>query len=212
MPLHLAIKYSASEATIIGIVRAWPEAAHQMDKSGDFPLHQAMNFQAPVDATLEILRAWEVAVMLKNQNNDKLPIHYAVVRATDPRVIEELLRVYPQSLDVTSVNEKGRAFTARDMTTHLLPEESIRMVMKPVAYWERIAAGRSGIDIQTKSFDALSVAVDELEAKVKHGQGREHVLLEKIKILEAKLRRLAVSVKSVDAVDVNGDIDESEDG
>ena len=198
LPLHLAIKHSASASTIIGIVHAWPEATQQMDKSGDLPLHQALNFSAPADAVMAILNAWTVAAMLKNQETDKLPIHYAVVRATHPKVIDALLRVYPQSLDAICVNDKGRAFTARDMATHVLPEESIRLVMKPVSYWERLVSTTGGVekDVETTTFDALSAVVDELEAKFRHGQDREQLLLEKIRGLEEKLRRLSANMNA----------------
>jgi len=197
LPLHLAIKHSASAQTIVGIVHAWPEATQQIDKSGDLPLHQALNFSAPADAVLAILNAWNVAAMLKNQENDKLPIHYAVVRATDPKVMDALLRVYPQSLDAICVNDKGRAFTARDMATHLLPEESIRLVMKPVSYWERLVSA-TGVekDVETTTFDALSAVVEELDAKFRHGQDREQLLLEKIRGLEEKLKRLSANMNA----------------
>lgn len=204
LPLHLAIKHASSSATIVGIVRAWPEATQQVDKNGDLPLHQAVNFSAPPEATLEILNAWTVAAMLKNQENDKLPIHYAVMRKTDPRVIDALLRVYPHSLDVLCTDEStGKSYTARDRVTHIMPEESIRMIMKPVSYWERLVSNSRGLlldgeekDIETQSFDALSAVVDELEAKFRHGQEREQLLLEKIKVLEEKLKRLAANMNA----------------
>jgi len=195
LPLHLAVKHASSASAIVGIVQAWPEATQHVDKNGDLPLHQALNFAAPPEAVLEILNAWTVAAMLKNQENDKLPIHYAVLRKTDPRVIDALLRVYPQALDVKFTDETtGKTFTARDRVSHSMPEESIRMIMKPVSYWERIVSNDGGKDMETLSFDALSAVVDELESKFRHGQEKEQLLLEKIKILEEKLKRLSANM------------------
>jgi hypothetical protein len=88
----------------------------------------------------------------------------------------------------------GKSFTARDRVAHSMPEESIRMIMKPVSYWERLVSNGGGKDIETQSFDALSAVVDELESKFRHGQEREQLLLEKIKILEEKLKRLAANM------------------
>jgi hypothetical protein len=196
LPLHLAIKHSTSSQTIISIVKAWPEACKHVDKTGDLALHQAVYFSAPPDVVLEILHAWNVAAMLKNQENDKLPIHYAVMRPTDPLVIDALIRTYPQSLDVVSINEKtGKSSTVRDIATHFLPEESIRMVMKPVSYWERLVAAGQENDVETSSFDALSAVVDELEDKFRLGVDRERLLLENIKGLEEKLKILAAEMK-----------------
>jgi hypothetical protein len=195
LPLHLAVKHASSASAIVGIVQAWPEATQHVDKNGDLPLHQALNFAAPPEAVLEILNAWTVAAMLKNQENDKLPIHYAVLRKTDPRVVDALLRVYPQALDVKFTDETtGKTFTARDRVSHSMPEESIRMIMKPVSYWERIVSNDGGKDMETLSFDALSAVVDELESKFRHGQEKEQLLLEKIKILEEKLKRLSANM------------------
>ena len=73
LPLHLAIKHSASASAIIRIVHAWPEATQQVDESGDLPLHKALNFSAPADAVLAILNAWTVAAKLRNKKQISSP-------------------------------------------------------------------------------------------------------------------------------------------
>jgi ankyrin repeat protein len=192
LPLHLSIKHSAPGDTIVKILNCYPEACRQIDKSGDLPLHQAINFSTGTNAIMAILKAWDVAVMLKNKTTDMLPLHYSVMRATEPEVIETLLKVYPHALAVTAVNDQGRPYKPSDMASHVLHQESIRMVMKPVAYWEREAAGEVQKDVETRTFEALTAVVDELESKVRNGAEREQLLLEKIKSLEGRLKTLAV--------------------
>jgi len=192
LPLHLAIKHSALGEIIIKILNCYPEACKQIDKSGDLPLHQAINFSTESSATMAILKAWDVAVMLKNKITDMLPIHYAVMRATEPQVIQALLMVYPQALEVTATNDQGRSYRPSDMASHVLHEESIRMVMKPVSFWVREAAGEVQKDVETRTLEALTAVVDEMESKVRNGEEREQLLLEKIKALEVRLRALAV--------------------
>ena len=46
--LHYALKYKASQAVVMAVFAAWPNAAKVRDRWGNYPLHIAVAFHSKV--------------------------------------------------------------------------------------------------------------------------------------------------------------------
>lgn len=68
------------------------------DSHGNMPLHVAIGYQAPEELVLRILYMHPAAAMVRGAD-DWLPLHVAARWGVSSRVLEELIRAYPQALD-----------------------------------------------------------------------------------------------------------------
>eukprot|EP00591_Stephanopyxis_turris_P010633 CAMPEP_0195529136 /NCGR_PEP_ID=MMETSP0794_2-20130614/31561_1 /TAXON_ID=515487 /ORGANISM="Stephanopyxis turris, Strain CCMP 815" /LENGTH=142 /DNA_ID=CAMNT_0040660391 /DNA_START=232 /DNA_END=660 /DNA_ORIENTATION=- len=94
---------------------------------GNLPLHMTMYKGAPEGFILSLIEADKRAVKVKGSGM-WLPLHYAAANSrSSPKVIEALIRVYPQALN--ELNHKGS--TPRDVMHADLDVRAKAALMKP---------------------------------------------------------------------------------
>ncbi len=70
------------------------------DKYGNLPLHFCLGYRAPDDIILSTLSHYPDATRMHGTDY-WLPLHIAAMWGSSPRVMEEIIKCYPQGLDDT---------------------------------------------------------------------------------------------------------------
>ena len=156
-----------------------------------FPLHVAQYRGYSEAVILEILKANPQAAQFRN-GSGMLPLHYAIISSdsvTTIRVIEELIKVYPDALDV-SVKHGEMYATPEDLISYSphLPIESIQLIRNATQTYKKNKkeAGKNldnvtkqdvgnlsiilegicnNLQILNKTVNAMQVRLDEVTAK-----------------------------------------------
>ena len=84
LPLHLALEHSAPDETVLGLLRAWPEATtHRDPDAGTLPLHIAVQTFASARLVRALIGAHPEAVRL-GDGEGTLPLHMALEHQARP--------------------------------------------------------------------------------------------------------------------------------
>lgn len=83
------------------------------DEFENTPLHIAIGYQAPEDLVIRILCAYPQACQVAATEDMWLPLHVAAMWGCSTRVLEALIRAYPEGLD----QQEGKGRTPRFFST-----------------------------------------------------------------------------------------------
>jgi len=109
-----------------------PEVCQVRDEQGRLPLHNMFSYKrAPCQLVLKLIQVYPKAV--SEEDDDKLlPIHHACFWGTSPKIIEILIKTYPEGLD----HPNAFGDTPRNLCEiGCLNAHSKSLIRKPTTYW-----------------------------------------------------------------------------
>jgi hypothetical protein len=99
-PLFRAIKkceWSKAEALLA--TQEGKDMANQQDAFLNTPLHAALGYKAPDDFIIDLIQSNKGATKIHGTGNEWLPLHVAAMYGSSTKVMETIIRAYPQALD-----------------------------------------------------------------------------------------------------------------
>eukprot|EP00586_Coscinodiscus_wailesii_P015780 CAMPEP_0172500298 /NCGR_PEP_ID=MMETSP1066-20121228/136525_1 /TAXON_ID=671091 /ORGANISM="Coscinodiscus wailesii, Strain CCMP2513" /LENGTH=396 /DNA_ID=CAMNT_0013274451 /DNA_START=74 /DNA_END=1261 /DNA_ORIENTATION=+ len=139
-----------------------PKLAEKCDNDGDVPLHVAIYHNSPDEFTLALIDAYNGAVAVRNKKME-LPLHYATYYGASPRVIERLIRVYPQGLEER--DKWGNTPMDNALKGKQLGDDAIGMVQKGTDFWMRLIKEEE-IRANSASDNNCGMRVTQLEGDI----------------------------------------------
>lgn len=88
-----------SEAKALLETEEGKDMAKQQDVHSNTPLHAALGYKAPDDFILQLLKINEESSKVHATGDEWLPLHVSAMWGSSAKVMDALIRAYPQALD-----------------------------------------------------------------------------------------------------------------
>mmetsp|Transcript_1950 Transcript_1950/g.3516 ORF Transcript_1950/g.3516 Transcript_1950/m.3516 type:complete len:158 (+) Transcript_1950:183-656(+) len=75
------------------------QMANEQDAFSNTPLHAALGYKAPDEFIIDLLNTNKKAITIHATGNEWLPLHVAAMYGSSAKVMELIIRAYPQALD-----------------------------------------------------------------------------------------------------------------
>eukprot|EP00544_Gedaniella_sp_CCMP2646_P010215 CAMPEP_0202481756 /NCGR_PEP_ID=MMETSP1361-20130828/1244_1 /ASSEMBLY_ACC=CAM_ASM_000849 /TAXON_ID=210615 /ORGANISM="Staurosira complex sp., Strain CCMP2646" /LENGTH=157 /DNA_ID=CAMNT_0049109345 /DNA_START=124 /DNA_END=597 /DNA_ORIENTATION=+ len=75
------------------------QMANEQDSFSNTPLHAALGYKAPDEFIIDLLNTNKKAITIHATGNEWLPLHVAAMYGSSAKVMELIIRAYPQALD-----------------------------------------------------------------------------------------------------------------
>ena len=131
-PLHLALiqldlaNSGASEAVVLALFAAWPDAVKEKNNQLNIPLHLALAHTASEAVVLALFAAWPDAVKEKN-NRHNTPLHLALAHNASEAVVRTLHAAWPEGMQ--KKDKFGQTQLQLVLNSKTLEAETKRMLL-----------------------------------------------------------------------------------
>lgn len=105
-PWHIALERNLSEAVVLALAAAFPDAAKLKDSQGRTPLHLAFKFKALDKVAMVVLAAYPGAAAVEDAYA-YTPLHYAIKYHASDAVVRAVIASFPGALDRKSKTIAG---------------------------------------------------------------------------------------------------------
>jgi hypothetical protein len=137
--IYQAFNQGCTDDVLLALLEANQSAAKKTNGDGHLLLHYAIISNCSETFIMKIFQSYPWAAMIRCNNTGKLPLHFASENASSSKIVEALIRMYPEALDQATINN----YYPRDYVTSALPTKSIEMICRPYSEWKRDILGKN---------------------------------------------------------------------
>lgn len=96
-PLHMSLTYGQSEAVVLKLLQAFPQAAKHKDRCGRYPLHSVCRYHQFETVVQELIKIYPEATRLKQNRYSLYPLHVACCNFQSETVVQQLIHEHPEA-------------------------------------------------------------------------------------------------------------------
>ncbi len=201
-----------NDDVLLALLESNESAAKKTNCSGCLLLHQAIVSNCSETVIMKIFHVYPWEAMVQD-NKGKLPLHFASETSSSPKIVEALIRMYPEALDQAIIDDGF----PRDYVTSALPTKSIEIICRPYSEWIRDILGKnskeesvfdsiqqlnSNLAYLLKEFVKISKCNNECGGNLESDQGGNRTcsdLKKKITYENSEIQQVLISVQQLTA-------------